>query len=370
MNTTILNSPFALYDALPVEVVVLDSKLQIRYLNQRFLQTFDLQLGKVLGLHFSEIFDTYTLITQISQFHKQAELSFEMNHLLMKKRKLVPYKFQFQKFQDDTIITLTSQEHLLEKIQELEVYKDRAYAHSKMTLIGEMSKELGLEMSAPLMVILNSCNQLQREWQLSKTKAEENFGVNHQSVDRRLGKIKQSALKIKQMVDGIEALSRDHSKDPIVSSSVKDLIRAGVDLWGQKIKNQEINLIIDEIDPHLSIDCKLGQVTQVLMNLVQNSKDAIVGMENPWIKISTEDHQDFVRFNVTDSGHGINKDLESQIFRPFYTTKNNPLRTGLGLSRSKDLIESHFGSFYIDQSQKNTTFVFEIPKNLKEIMQN
>ena len=80
-----------------------------------------------------------------------------------------------------------------------------------------------------------------------------------------------------------------------------------------------------------------------------------------WIEISlTKPHGSFT-VKVRDSGNGIEKDLVDKIMNPFFTTKPTGKGTGLGLSISKSIIEQHAGEFYYDGSEKNTTFVINLP---------
>jgi signal transduction histidine kinase len=64
---------------------------------------------------------------------------------------------------------------------------------------------------------------------------------------------------------------------------------------------------------------------------------------------------------VFDSGMGITENIQEQIFRPFFTTKEVGNGTGLGLSISSGIIHNHNGKIYLDKTQSHTCFVVELP---------
>ena len=97
------------------------------------------------------------------------------------------------------------------------------------------------------------------------------------------------------------------------------------------------------------------------MNLINNSCDAVAGMEKKWIKISAAKTADGVRIAVTDAGSGIAEAVAQKIFQPFFTTKEIGKGTGLGLSVSQSLIRAHGGRLSLDTGAANTSFVIELP---------
>jgi C4-dicarboxylate-specific signal transduction histidine kinase len=352
-----------LISVLPNVVVVLDSELNFACANQIFFETFKVEKNNILGSHFSEVFDTYSFINFLGNFISSNSDNSTLNHNIMIERKLIHFKFSFNKFGPNNkfvVVHAEDQTKTFEKLQELDSYKVKTLGLSKMAMLGEMAIGLGFELSAPITVILNSCNQIMRT--VKESNADFNF------VSDRVERIKKNSLKIQKVVANVEALSRDYSKEPVQSISVNDLISQGINLWGEKVKNSEINLIVENIDPNLKIDCKINQISQILINLVNNSREALADQKDPWIKISAESSGEYIKFKVSDSGPGVPNELKEKIFGPFFTTKNASKKPGLGLSVSKEIVESHFGSFYIDPNDKNTSFVFEIPKDLNQIL--
>ncbi|MEM7064363.1 MAG: response regulator [Cyanobacteria bacterium P01_B01_bin.77] len=123
------------------------------------------------------------------------------------------------------------------------------------------------------------------------------------------------------------------------------------------------------------IECYVGQLNQVFMNLLSNAIEAInerdanrtvaeVIEEPSIIKISTAIQNERLMIQIMDNGLGIPEDLRSQIFNPFFTTKTVGKGTGMGLSISYRIItETHKGKLWCkpNLNQQGTQFFIEIP---------
>ncbi|MBD1846917.1 PAS domain-containing protein [Cyanobacteria bacterium FACHB-63] len=118
------------------------------------------------------------------------------------------------------------------------------------------------------------------------------------------------------------------------------------------------------------VECYVGQLNQVFMNLFTNAIDAIEeafqqDSTNPLtLTITTEAIEDYsVRIRVADTGAGMTQETSKRIFDPFFTTKPVGVGTGMGLAISYQVItERHQGSLFCNsQLGRGTEFVIEIP---------
>jgi nitrogen fixation/metabolism regulation signal transduction histidine kinase len=98
------------------------------------------------------------------------------------------------------------------------------------------------------------------------------------------------------------------------------------------------------------------QIEQVLINLLTNSLHALKDTLDKQILISAEAKENRIFIKITDSGNGIEKEIENKIFLPFFTTR--PEGAGIGLTLSKNIIEAHGG--YIAHKTDDGKTVFEI----------
>ena len=128
-----------------------------------------------------------------------------------------------------------------------------------------------------------------------------------------------------------------------------------------------------EIKPVLNklplLNCYPGKVNQVLMNLINNSIQAIKEKgqsEHNSIEITTMDHPENITIEIADTGSGMPAEVKQRIFEPFFTTKEVGEGTGLGLSIVFGIIEDHHGTIDVmSEPGKGTTFIITLPKNLE-----
>jgi PAS domain S-box-containing protein len=105
------------------------------------------------------------------------------------------------------------------------------------------------------------------------------------------------------------------------------------------------------------------QLQQVILNLVRNASDAMVGVDGrpKELLIKTErDQGDRVRLSVIDAGVGFTPDTSDKLFEAFYTTKTDGM--GIGLSVSRSIIERHHGRLWAEPNAgPGATFSFSVP---------
>jgi signal transduction histidine kinase len=107
------------------------------------------------------------------------------------------------------------------------------------------------------------------------------------------------------------------------------------------------------------------QIQEVFMNLIINAIDALEDKGN--IEISYEMDGGLVSIFIKDDGTGIAEPVINKIFDPFFTTKEQEMGTGLGLSVSLGIVESHGGRIQVEsEAESGTTFIVTLPAGKKE----
>lgn len=138
---------------------------------------------------------------------------------------------------------------------------------------------------------------------------------------------------------------------------VSGLIEKVEHLVSENINNRNISFVIHDYE-----DCKIradeNQMTQVLINLLLNSIDALEQGGEIQLDISQENH--FLSMKVIDDGQGITEKDLNLVFEPFYTTKSDG--TGLGLFTSYQIMRENDGELYIDSEEGiGTTVTMLLP---------
>jgi len=127
-----------------------------------------------------------------------------------------------------------------------------------------------------------------------------------------------------------------------------------------------------ELEPNLPfVICQIGEISQVLLNLIVNAADAIKEARGDdsgpkgKITITTMSAPNSVIVRVTDTGGGIPEAIRSRIFDPFFTTKPVGKGTGQGLSLARSIVvEKHGGALTVESELGvGTTFVVCLPRD-------
>jgi len=228
---------------------------------------------------------------------------------------------------------------------------------AKMSSLGEMAGGIAHEINNPLGVILLKTTSIKINVQQSQ--------INVDKLNQDLMRIESMTSRVAKIVKGLRTFSRNSENDPFENAYFQEIINDTLELCFEKIKLKKIQLDLD-LKQNFIIHCRPTQISQVFMNLIQNSIDAIELQTHPWIKITSHLENDKLKINFTDSGTGIPSNIAEKLMQPFFTTKEVGKGTGLGLSITKGIIEDHNGKFYYDKTNANTTFVIELPATTNE----
>ncbi len=184
-----------------------------------------------------------------------------------------------------------------------------------------------------------------------KTEVEYDDLIN--DIGQMLKDIKYGTHRTAEIVLGLRNFSRsDETKK--MPANLHECIEITLTILRNQYKDR-IEVIRDFDGELPIINCKIGQINQVFMNIIANSVQAISGKGT--IKISTKSlDNDKVEIIISDSGKGMSEEVRSKIFDPFFTTKGVGKGTGLGLSISHGIIKDHEGEVSVDQRAWQTNY--------------
>jgi C4-dicarboxylate-specific signal transduction histidine kinase len=225
---------------------------------------------------------------------------------------------------------------------------------TKMIALGEMAGGIAHEINTPLAVIAVRSQHLE--------KALKSQPPNIEIALAYATAIRSAAERISIIIRGLRLFSRNGENDAIETCRMFEVINSTLDLCSEKFKSGQIALIVDLSDNDLTFEGRPFQISQVLLSLLNNSYDAIIGLEERWVRIDCKRKSDTIYIKVTDSGLGIPSEIAEKIMDPFFTTKAIGEGTGLGLSIARGIIEEHGGSISLDRTCPNTSFVIKLSK--------
>jgi nitrogen fixation/metabolism regulation signal transduction histidine kinase len=208
---------------------------------------------------------------------------------------------------------------------------------------GEVARRLAHEIKNPLTPIQLSAERIQHKFKDKLSKEDSDI------LERSTNTIVNQVNALKIMVNEFAEYARPPKiqKDKI---RIDSLIEEVIDLYEiDKI----INIKKDKNIPIIYAD--QNKLRQVIINLLENSQDALKEINNPKIKIFVKKKVNEVELVVEDNGSGIPDEIIGRIFEPYVTSKKTG--TGLGLAVVHKIIDEHEGKIKIDRIKNSGTRV-------------
>lgn len=343
-----------IFDAFPGGVSLLkDLRYTIvnRYLRQNMPKGIDMYL-KELGSHAIDAL----WVNKVIEFHKSADKQVTFEAPVSTNFGARMHLTSATKISnDEMVLTSIDIQDLVEAKGEAEKERARNLANAKLVSLGEMSSGIAHEINNPLAVLKGRLGLLQKITQTQDPKPEK--------ILEHTSKLMPMVERIEKIVKSMRSLSRNGSGDLIVTQTTpKKMIEEALVFMEARLKNFGVNLEIYGDGLNSDMLASESEVTQVILNALANSHDAIQKLDSKWIKVEVLDLQDSIQIKIQDSGSGISPELKDKIGQPFFTTKPPGQGTGLGLSIAKNIIDRHSGKIYFEHQAPHTTLVIVLPK--------
>jgi signal transduction histidine kinase len=239
----------------------------------------------------------------------------------------------------------------LEKVIQVKVQE--VLRSAELASLGEMAGGIAHEINNPL-TIIKSSNRV-----LLKMVDKENF--DKASFKEFLLNVDQTVDRIAKIVTGLRNISRKAEDKDIAPCTYDDVFGDVFDVAEAKFKSRGIELkkSYSPSESATRFPANRIQLCQVLVNLLNNSFDAITDLEDQekWIEIKIKLEKDKIALHLIDSGKGISAKVREKMFNPFFTTKEIGKGTGIGLAISKSMVEKMGGECTYDEKNHNTAFV-------------
>ncbi|MGJ4751759.1 ATP-binding protein [Leptospira kmetyi] len=263
-------------------------------------------------------------------------------------------------FSVDRALKEYDERNLLEEAErENEALKSQLIQAQKLEAISLLATGVAHEINNPLTIMINYAQLILAQ---SKDDSILKYATNILDEGERIGRITKDLLK----------LSR---QEKLVLSLVnfREIVQKTVSLCDQLFKKDMIHIESDLPDSLPEIRCVPQQIQQVVLNLLNNARDALNQKypkfdSNKIIQLQAKrfdkEGKLWIQMIVEDRGFGIPPEEAKKIFSPFFTTKKVEKGTGLGLSVSTGIIKDHGGELYYESKENEyTRFFINLPVN-------
>lgn len=346
----------SLLNAVPGFVSFIDNELRYQVLNEFGKSYYPEKniLGKSVGfLHPDSDFVNFVQDFMSSEKPTStSELSIEFSGEM--KSFIVSIKKIFEPIGGAVIVSVPMDE-LVSARENLRVQEAKSHYTAKLVSIGEMAAGIAHEINNPLAIIQGSSDQIEKIATKSETDIAKLIEYNT--------KIQKTVGRISKIIRSLKGLARNGENDPFISFTFGSILEPCIEITRQRFRDEKVTLEIMPYDPNLLFLGQEIQLSQVLMNLLNNAFDAAIENEHPrWVKIEIFVAHEYADVRISDSGKGIPLHIKNRIMEPFFTTKPINKGTGLGLSISKNILENHQGALILDENAEFTTFIMRLKR--------
>ncbi|HYD07572.1 MAG TPA: ATP-binding protein [Reyranella sp.] len=208
----------------------------------------------------------------------------------------------------------------------------------RLALLGEMAGAVVHEIAQPLSVIDFT------RFLVAEEAADENVPLDHSYVTREMTRIGEQLGRANRIVGDLRGFVRGSASDEVMEIDIADAIRDAVDMTHHSMTLAGAGLEVS-LPPGLPrITARSGTLDQVLINLINNARDA--GAKHVAIEARAVDGDEGrkVCLTVCDDGPGVREDVLPKLFTQLVTTKSKGKGTGLGLRICLRIVEGMGGS--------------------------
>jgi len=284
-----------------------------------------------------------------------------------------PFELEEVQLRVESHIKLKENTLMLQKaLSDLRDREELLIQTEKMAALGVLTSGIAHEINNPVNFISNSFSAIEeRIRSIIETKKLPDDEMTS-DFNKLVSNVTTGINQITKIVHSLRLYSQnktDNSADTPINN-LKNIIDSVLIIMHHKFNDK--TTIENKIPPDTIIKCQAGQFSQVFINIISNSIQAIEDAVESGI---INDNQGKIIFLVertggnitittTDNGIGIEKSIIGKIFDPFFTTKKVGRGTGLGLSICQRIIKDHNGIIKAE-SNKNTgtSIIISTPEN-------
>jgi nitrogen fixation/metabolism regulation signal transduction histidine kinase len=317
-----------------------------------YINSLEANIKSLLGLYLGAFIFPTLLMTVIITLSFASRITLPLMELTEATRRVSEGDFSIQilaRPEDELGLLIQSFNAM---VQDLEKSRAALVRTEKISIWQSMAQQLAHEIKNPLTPIKLSAERVLRRW---RNRPEE------------IGEILEGAMvAIIQEVEGLSTLLTEFRtlsrpmEHSLSWTKLRDLVEEVIIPYHNSFP--EVQFDIDQVRADFSVKIDRRHFTQVLTNLIINGIDAMDGKGLIQIRADLVKKREsrYCRLSIRDTGKGISEKESSQVFTPYFTTKESG--TGLGLPIVERIVNDHGGSIWFNSAEgMGTTFFIDIP---------
>ena len=254
-------------------------------------------------------------------------------------------------------VTVSALEYPAQRLGYVLVFEDLSdlLRAQKQSAWSEVARRVAHEIKNPLTPIALSAERIHRHLARGSTPDAASLEVIRTCADT----INNAVQTVRSLVDEFSVLARFPASHP-QPASLNSLVANALVLFDGRLEGIRVHT---ELAPDLpSVMADPEAIKRAVANLVDNAAESMQDAVLKEITISTAlvASHDAVELSVSDTGHGVSREVKERLFLPYFSTKQRG--TGLGLAIVSRIVEDHNGSIRIEENKPvGSRFVIELP---------
>jgi nitrogen fixation/metabolism regulation signal transduction histidine kinase len=339
-------------ESIPTGVLSLDANRRVTHTNQALLRMFHPD-GPHDGIQFprgaslTEVFPAEVLEDFEPLLRRADRMGFTTSQMEM------PLSYGSL----NVAVTVAPLRHHGERSGYVVVFEDLSdlLKAQKQAAWREVARRVAHEIKNPLTPIALSAERIQRHLDRSTSKDRASMGVVRSCAETIAGAVET----VRRLVDEFSTLARFPVAKP-QPADINEIIENALSMFNGRMDGVGLHKSLAPDLPKVMADNEA--IKRAIANLVDNAAEATENAVVREIEISTAlvGSRDAVEITVSDTGHGVTRELKEKLFLPYFSTKKRG--TGLGLSIVSRIVEDHHGSIRVEENHPaGTRFIVELP---------
>lgn len=362
-NDAVCVYPTGICELYPKDQLLLDMGINA-YIGTPIYASNGSVVGIIVALYSQELSDTDWIVNLFTLFSGRIAAEMERQE---KEDALIKLNSELESKIEERTYQLSV------SLEKLKRAQDKFIEQEKMASLGGLVAGVAHEINTPLGVAI-LCNsninehalKLQRkvnEGALTKSELLQSTDAIVESSDALTMNLNRAA----NLVADFKLVAVERNSDDLSTIELNSWFNSLLSSLQVLTKKRHIEITFNQLPCSLTVETIPSKLAQVVSNIVTNAVNHAFddASESPSIDISLIDELEQLIIEIKDNGVGMNKELLSHIFEPFYTTKRSSGGTGLGLNIVYSIVNGVLnGEIEVKSSPKEgSAFIIKLPKN-------